>query len=65
VIRKVIQEKLKQLRGDLTQEEFAKKLGVSKSLYEKLERGERDLSKRTLKKLKNLFPTLDVNIFFE
>lgn len=61
----MIQEKLKQLRGDLTQEEFAKKLGVSKSLYEKLERGERDLSKRTLKKLKNLFPTLDVNIFFE
>lgn len=61
----MIQEKLKELRGNLTQEEFAKKLSVSKSLYQKLERGERGLSKRTLKKLKSLFPALDVNIFFE
>ena len=58
-------EKLKQLRGDLTQEEFAKKLGISKSLYEKYERGDRELSKNFLKILKIIYPELDVNIFFE
>ncbi len=57
--------KLKELRGDRTQEDFAKLLGVSRSLYEKYEGGYREPSKKVLIKLKNLFPDLDLNIFFK
>lgn len=57
---------LKELRGaHKTQEQYAKELGVSKTAYEKYERGERELSKNFLKVLKKKYPNLDMNIFFE
>ena len=57
---------LKELRGVYkTQEQFAKELGISKTAYEKYERGEREPSKNFLKILKKKNPNLDMNIFFE
>jgi len=55
---------LKKLRGNKTQEQFATELGISISLYEKYERGEREFSKNFIKKLKRIFPDVDTNIFF-
>lgn len=55
---------LKKLRGSRTQAEMAKLLGLSLSYYEKLERGKRNLSGRVMKKIKMVFPDIDINIFF-
>lgn len=49
---------------DLTSEEFARKIKVSKSLYEKVENGFRKPSREFTTKLKKEFPQFDVNIFF-
>lgn len=49
---------------NLTIEEFAQEIGVSKSLMEKIENGDRGTSRNFLKKLKKRFPQFDVNIFF-
>lgn len=38
-------------------------LGVSRSFYEKIELGDRNVSSNFLSKLKEKFPYVDVNIF--
>lgn len=56
---------LKEIRGIYkTQKDFAKELGISQSLYEKYERGERTPSNKFLRKLKSLYPNIDLNNFF-
>lgn len=59
-------EVLKRFRASLglTTQEFANKIKVSKSLYEKVESGARKPSREFLTKLKKNFPQFDVNIFF-
>lgn len=59
-------EQLKDFRNslNLTTSEFAKTLGISKSLYEKVEGGFRKPSREFTTKLKSRFPQFDVNIFF-
>lgn len=49
---------------NLTMAEFANKIGVSKSLYEKVELGFRKPSRNFIEKTKKTFPQLDTNIFF-
>lgn len=44
--------------------DMAAKIGVSFSLYEKIERGERNASNTFLKKFKRTFPDYDLNLFF-
>lgn len=48
----------------LTIQEFAKTIEVSKSLYEKVECGDRKPSREFTTKLKKKYPQFDVNIFF-
>lgn len=59
-------ESLKEFRISLglTIKEFAKSIDVSKSLYEKVESGDRKPSREFTTKLKNKYPQFDVNIFF-
>ena len=59
-------EQLKNFRIslNLTTNEFAKTINVSKSLYEKVEGGFRKPSREFTTKLKAKFPQFDVNIFF-
>lgn len=57
-------EYLRGLRGIKTQKEFAEELNVSKSLYEKYERGEREPSKKFIKKILTKYPKTNINIFF-
>lgn len=59
-------EILKQFRNstNLTSYRFAEEIGVSKSLYEKVENGQRKPSREFLSKLKTRFPEFDINIFF-
>ncbi len=52
------------LENGLSQNEMATRLGVSKSFYEKVEYGERNLSRDFLQKFKRAFPSYDMNIFF-
>lgn len=49
----------------LTKQAMADKLGFSLSFYEKIEQGIRNPSYNFLKRLKNTFPCVDMNIFFE
>ena len=49
---------------NLTTQEFANTIGISKSLYDKLETGARKPSREFLTKLKKKYPQVDVNIFF-
>ncbi len=49
---------------NLTTQEFANTIGISKSLYDKLETGARKPSREFLTKLKKKYPQFDVNIFF-
>ncbi len=49
---------------NLTTQEFASNIGVSKSLYEKVETGARKPSRMFTTKLKTKYPQFDVNIFF-
>ena len=48
----------------LTIQEFAKSINVSKSLYEKVESGDRKPSREFTSKLKQKYPQFDVNNFF-
>ena len=48
----------------LTRQEFADSIDVSKSLYEKIEIGNRKPSREFTTKLKKKYPQFDVNIFF-
>lgn len=59
-------EHLKKLRKSLklNKREMAKTIGVSFSYYEKIESGERNVSRNFLIKLKEKFPQFDINIFF-
>lgn len=59
-------EILKEFRESLklTNQEFADTIGVSKSLYEKVESGVRKPSREFTTKLKAKYPQFDVNIFF-
>lgn len=59
-------EELKQFRISLgfTSVEMAEKIGISKSLYNKVETGARKPSREFTTKLKEAFPQFDVNIFF-
>ena len=57
--------KLKEFRLNkgLTQEQMAKLVGISKSMYEIIEYEERKPSIDTMKKSKEVFKDLDINIF--
>lgn len=59
-------KELKEFRNSLkmTSIEMAEKIGVSKSLYDKVEAGARKPSREFTTKLKEVFPQFDVNIFF-
>lgn len=59
-------EQIKQFRMslNLTLQEFADSIKVSKSLLEKVEMGIRKPSREFLEKLKKKYPQFDVNVFF-
>lgn len=59
-------QQLKDFRSSLglTMSEFAEKINVSRSLYEKVESGFRKPSREFTTKLKEKYPQFDVNIFF-
>ena len=59
-------EAIKEFRAslNLTVQEFANSIKVSKSLLEKIEMGNRKPSREFLEKLKNKYPQFDVNVFF-
>ncbi|HMO18675.1 MAG TPA: helix-turn-helix transcriptional regulator [Oligoflexia bacterium] len=42
-LRKNLAKKLKSLRGDMTQREFARKIGLSKSTLHRIEMGEQNV----------------------
>lgn len=44
--------------------EMAEILGISLSLYDKIETGDRTASANFIRKLKKIYPTFDANIFF-
>lgn len=50
---------------NLTQKEIAKKIKVSKSYYEKVEKGFKKPGRGFLEKFKEAFPDIDMNIFFD
>ena len=56
-------EYLRNLRGIKTQKIFSKELGISNSLYTKLENGEREPSKKILILLKKIDPNFKTDIF--
>ena len=47
-----------------TASEMADKLGISKSLYEKIEYDDRQPSRNFRERFKKAFPDFDMNIFF-
>lgn len=49
---------------NLTRQEFADSIEVSKSLYEKVETGQRKPSRNFIEKLKRKYPQFDANIFY-
>lgn len=60
---------MKELRSfreslNLSPAQFAEKLGISKSLYEKVEGGFRPASRNFVERLKTRYPQFDTNIFF-
>ena len=59
-------EVLKRFRKSLklTSQQFADTLKISKSLYDKVENGDRKPSREFMTKLKEKYPQFDVNIFF-
>lgn len=59
-------EELKEFRKslNLTTQEIAHEIGISKSLYEKVETGARKPSRKFTTKFKIRYPQFDVNIFF-
>lgn len=60
-------EELKKIREELnlTMDEMAEKLNMSTSMYEKIEYGYRVASRQFITKMKEVFPYIDTNIFFE
>ncbi len=59
-------ENLSEFRNDrkLTHDEMAKKLGISKSFYKKIEYGDRNPSFNFIKKFKEVFPDADIDELF-
>ena len=59
-------EWLKSFRNEngYTLDEMAEILGISKSLYEKIEYNDRAPSRNFLTKFKKAFPDVDMNVFF-
>lgn len=59
-------EALKEFRISLglSKLDFAKEIGVSFSLYKKIESGEREPSRNFIQKLKITYPQFDTNLFF-
>jgi transcriptional regulator with XRE-family HTH domain len=49
----------------LSMDEMAEKLDMSTSMYEKIEYGYRVPSRQFISKMKDKFPYIDTNIFFE
>lgn len=49
----------------LTQNKFAKDIGISTSFYIKIENGTRKPSSEFIRKLKVVYPEFDANIFFD
>lgn len=60
-------ETLKKIREELnlSMDEMAERLGMSTSMYEKIEYGYRVPSRRFVESMKKTFPFVDANIFFE
>ncbi len=52
-------------RLNFNTQQMATKIGVSKSLYEKIEFNQRKPSRNFISKFKKAFPEVDINIFFE
>lgn len=52
-LSKKLSKNLKKMRGELTQVQFARKLGISKSSLNRLEIGEQNVSLKTIEKLCN------------
>lgn len=50
---------------NMTLQQMADKIGISKSMYEKIEYGDAKPSIETLKKFKDNFDDLDINIFLQ
>jgi len=51
---------------NLTMDQMAERLDISKSMYEKVEYGERNPSGRLMRNLKKAFPDADIDrIFFD
>ena len=48
-----------------TQQEMANELDISKSMYEKLESGDRKPGREMMKKIKLKYPLIDVSIFLD
>lgn len=48
----------------LSRKEMALAIGISESLLEKCESGERNISNGFMRKLKKAYPQVDLNIFF-
>ena len=59
--------KLKEIRQqeNISPKQMADKLGISESLYLKLEYGVRTPSINVIRKIKTIYPNIDANIFFE
>ena len=51
--------------NNMTRQQMSEKIGVSKSLYEKIELYDRLPSREFMEKFKRTFPTSDMNIFFD
>ncbi len=49
---------------NLTQRQMAEKMNISKSYYEKVEKGFKKPGRGFLEKFKSTFPEIDINIFF-
>ena len=60
-------EEIKKFRKTLklSTKEFAGTLGISKSLCEKIESGDREPSRNFCSRLKKTYPEFDINIFFK
>jgi len=48
----------------LSQENIARKMGVSLSMYEKVERGNASVSRGFMQKLKKTFPSVSIDAMF-
>lgn len=59
-------ERLKEFRKEknMTQEEMAEKIGITLSMYEKVERGVVSASAAFMRRMKEAFPDIDINFIF-